>query len=111
MDAIRDDIKAALAEAGYLDVSISTVLAPAWTTDWITARGRARLAEFGIAPPQPAGPSGPVPLTLHVRRPDVACPQCGSADTDEVSRFSSTACKAAYVCRSCREPFDYFKAL
>ncbi len=111
MDAIRDDIKAALAEAGYLDVSITTVLAPAWTTDWITARGRARLAEFGIAPPQPAGPSGPVPLILHVRRPDVACPQCGSADTAEVSRFSSTACKAAYVCRSCREPFDYFKAL
>lgn len=117
MDAIRDDITAALLAAGYPEVSINTVLAPAWTTDWITPRGRARLAEFGIAPPWPANASGsatasgPVPLILRRRRPEVACPQCGSTDTVEVSRFSSTSCKAAYVCRSCREPFDYFKAL
>jgi ring-1,2-phenylacetyl-CoA epoxidase subunit PaaD len=113
MDAIRDDVVAALTAAGYPDVRVRTVLAPAWTTDWITERGRARLAEFGIAPPGPAGgtTAGPVPLALRVRRPDVACPRCGSTDTIEVSRFSSTACKAAYRCATCAEPFDHFKAL
>ena len=112
MDAIRADIVSALAAAGYHEVEVQTVLAPAWTTDWITDRGRIRLAEFGIAPPHPtAVPLGPVPLTLHRRQPRIACPQCGATDTVEVSRFSSTACKAAYVCRACREPFDYFKSL
>jgi ring-1,2-phenylacetyl-CoA epoxidase subunit PaaD len=114
MDAIRTDIVAALTAAGYPDVRVRTVLAPAWTTDWITERGRARLAAFGIAPPAPVdgrAATGPVSLALRVRRPAVACPQCGSTDTVEVSRFSSTACKAAFSCRSCREPFDSFKAL
>lgn len=116
MDVIRADILAELTAAGYHDVRVSTVLAPAWSTDWITERGRARLAEFGIAPPRPAtsaglpAPSGPIPLALHRRRLEISCPQCGSTDTAEVNRFSSTACKAAYVCRSCLEPFDYFKA-
>lgn len=113
MQAIREDIEARLGEAGYADVEVRTVLSPAWTTDWITPRGRQALADFGIAPPGPAGhrpgghgSGGPVPLTLSVR-----CPQCGSFDTRELSHFGSTACKALYQCRACREPFDSFKAL
>lgn len=105
MQAIREDIVARLGEAGYADVEVRTVLSPAWTTDWITPRGRQALADFGIAPPGPAS-AGPVLLALSVR-----CPQCGSPDTRELSHFGSTACKALYQCRSCREPFDSFKAL
>lgn len=105
MDAIRDDIVARLAERGVDRVDVRTVLAPAWTTDWITPDGRAALEEYGIAPPGPA--HGTVTtLTLTVR-----CPHCGSPDTRELSRFGSTACKALWVCRACREPFDHVKAL
>lgn len=113
MDAIRQDILAALANDGYDDVQIRTVLAPAWTTDWITAAGRQKLKEYGIAPPSPDRKPGIVSLTLGMRAPasEVACPQCGATQTREVSRFGSTACKAQYVCDSCREPFDYFKVL
>lgn len=107
MEAIATDIRAAAAAAGAADVEIRTVLAPAWTTDWISDAGRRKLAEHGIAPPGPAAHGGgPVPLTLAVR-----CPQCGSTDTRETSRFSSTACKALRVCASCREPFEQVKAL
>ena len=105
MDAIRHDVEAALRAAGFGDVGIRTVLAPAWTTDWISDRGRKALAEFGIAPPGRRG-SGSVALTLSVR-----CPRCGSPDTREVSRFGSTACKALWRCRACGEPFDHFKTL
>ncbi len=84
-------------------------LSPAWTTDWITDDGRRKLTEIGIAPPGPAG-TGPVPVNFG-RRPAVPCPRCGSADTEEVSRFGSTACKALHRCRSCAEPFDAFKAI
>jgi len=113
MDAIRQDILAALANDGYDDVQVHTVLAPAWTTDWITAAGRRKLKEYGIAPPSPDRKPGIVSLTLGLRTPasEVACPQCGATQTREVSRFGSTACKAQYVCDSCREPFDYFKVL
>nr|WP_240477407.1 1,2-phenylacetyl-CoA epoxidase subunit PaaD [Jiangella muralis] len=103
MDAIRADIVAALAGEGVGDVEVRTVLAPAWTTDWITPDGRAALERHGIAPPHPAGT---VALTLSVR-----CPQCGSPDTRELARFGSTACKALWVCRACQEPFDHVKAL
>ncbi|HEX6576733.1 MAG TPA: 1,2-phenylacetyl-CoA epoxidase subunit PaaD [Jiangellaceae bacterium] len=103
MDAIRDDILARLRENGHHDAEVRLVLAPAWTTDWITARGRKALRDHGIAPPHPAGP---VALTLSVR-----CPRCGSADTREVSRFGSTACKSLWTCRACLEPFDHVKAL
>jgi ring-1,2-phenylacetyl-CoA epoxidase subunit PaaD len=105
MEAIRADIETAFAQAGHGDVTVEFVLAPAWTTDWITEDGRRKLAEYGIAPPQPRG-NGPVALALSVR-----CTNCGSPDTRELSRFGSTACKALWVCNSCREPFDYFKAL
>jgi ring-1,2-phenylacetyl-CoA epoxidase subunit PaaD len=104
MDAIKADVATALAARGFGDVSVRLVLSPAWTTDWMSDDGRRKLADYGIAPPQPRG-SGPVPLTLSVR-----CPQCGSPDTRELSRFGSTACKSLWVCQECREPFDHFKA-
>ncbi len=105
MDTIARDIADRLHDAGHTDVEVRTVLAPAWTTDWISERGRNALEEYGIAPPgQRAG--GPVPVTLGVR-----CPHCGSLDTRESSRFGSTACKALWTCRECLEPFDYFKPL
>ena len=91
---IEADIRAALDSAGYRHVRIDTVLSPAWTTDWITPEGRAKLRAYGIAPPTRAA---------------VECPQCGSADTEEISRFGSTPCKALWQCNACREPFDRFK--
>ena len=108
LDAIRHDVEAALGAAGFGDVRVRTVLAPAWTTDWISERGRRALAEFGIAPPaaRSAGAHGPVALALSVR-----CPRCGSPDTRELSRFGSTACKGLWQCRACGEPFDHFKTL
>ena len=106
MEAIRADIVAALAAQGYDDVTVDFVLAPAWTTDWLTDEGRRKLAEYGVAPPQTRTPGGAVSLTLTVR-----CTQCGSPDTRELSRFGSTACKSLWVCNACREPFDYFKAI
>jgi ring-1,2-phenylacetyl-CoA epoxidase subunit PaaD len=104
MDAIRADIRTTLGEHGYDRVEVRTVLHPAWSTDWISARGRARLAEFGIAPPRPCAGGGLLQLA-------VACPQCGSTRTRLVSRFGSTACKAHRTCLDCDEPFDHFKEL
>jgi ring-1,2-phenylacetyl-CoA epoxidase subunit PaaD len=106
MDVIRADIRTALAAAGHPDVEVRTVFAPAWSTDWISESGRAKLAAAGIAPPGPAGRTGPVPLTIGVR-----CPRCGSVDTELLSRFGSTACKALWRCRACRDPFDQVKPL
>jgi ring-1,2-phenylacetyl-CoA epoxidase subunit PaaD len=103
MDVIRADIVGALRAAGHEDVEIRTVLSPAWTTDWITPAGRDKLAEAGIAPP---ARSSTVTLALAVR-----CPQCGSPDTRQISRFGSTACKALWRCTSCGEPFDAVKTL
>ncbi|MEU6072170.1 1,2-phenylacetyl-CoA epoxidase subunit PaaD [Micromonospora sp. NPDC047074] len=106
MDVIRADIRRALAAAGHPDAEVRTVYSPAWSTDWISAAGRAKLAAAGIAPPAPVPAGNAVPLTLAVR-----CPRCGSAETEQVSRFGSTACKALWRCRTCREPFDHLKAL
>jgi len=110
MDAIRDDLKSAFAKAGYGEVRVNLVLAPAWTTDWMTESGKAKLREYGIAPPsgnsRAGGHSGPVRLSLAVK-----CPQCSSLNTKELTRFGSTSCKALYVCQDCKEPFDYFKVL
>jgi ring-1,2-phenylacetyl-CoA epoxidase subunit PaaD len=106
MDTIRADIVTAFAEAGVSDVEVRTVLSPAWTTDWMTEDGKRKLEQFGIAPPHPRRGDGVVPLTLSVR-----CPQCGSPDTRELSRFGSTACKALWACTACAEPFDHFKAI
>jgi ring-1,2-phenylacetyl-CoA epoxidase subunit PaaD len=106
METIRDDLVGTLTLAGYQHVDVEFVLSPAWSTDDLTDEGRAKLARAGIAPPGPADADGAVPLTLSVR-----CPQCGSLDTRESSRFGSTACKSLWVCGACREPFDHFKAL
>jgi ring-1,2-phenylacetyl-CoA epoxidase subunit PaaD len=105
METIREDLVATLELAGYRHVDVEFALSPAWTTDDLTEQGREKLARAGIAPPGPAAAGEPVPLALSVR-----CPQCGSLDTRESSRFGSTACKSLWVCRSCREPFDHFKA-
>ncbi|SCG59631.1 ring-1,2-phenylacetyl-CoA epoxidase subunit PaaD [Micromonospora humi] len=106
MDVIRADIRRALAAAGHPESEVRTVYSPAWSTDWISETGRAKLAAAGIAPPAPRGDDTVVPLTLAVR-----CPRCGSPETTQVSRFGSTACKALWRCRSCSEPFDHLKAL
>ncbi|WP_416399585.1 1,2-phenylacetyl-CoA epoxidase subunit PaaD [Burkholderia sp. LFS038] len=110
MDAIRDDLKAAFRKEGYPSVHVELVLAPAWTTDWMTDAGKAKLQEYGIAPPSgkaaAGGHSGPIRLSLAVK-----CPQCSSLNTKELTRFGSTSCKALYVCQDCKEPFDYFKVL
>jgi ring-1,2-phenylacetyl-CoA epoxidase subunit PaaD len=104
LDAIRADIRAALAVAGHSTVDIVTELAPAWTTDLISQSGRAKLAAAGLVPPGPV--AGPVRVALSVR-----CPRCGSPDTERLSAFGSTACTALWRCRTCREPFDEFKSL
>ncbi|KRE66440.1 phenylacetate-CoA oxygenase subunit PaaJ [Arthrobacter sp. Soil761] len=110
MDAIRDDVYAAFKKEGYEDVHVDLVLAPAWTTDWMTEAGKQKLQQYGIAPPtghsNAGGHSGPVRLSLAVK-----CPQCNSLNTKELTRFGSTSCKALYVCQDCKEPFDYFKVL
>lgn len=110
MDAIRDDVYAAFRKEGYEDVHVDLVLAPAWTTDWMTEAGKQKLQQYGIAPPtghsKAGGHSGPVRLSLAVK-----CPQCNSLNTKELTRFGSTSCKALYVCQDCKEPFDYFKVL
>ncbi|MCO6478471.1 MAG: phenylacetate-CoA oxygenase subunit PaaJ [Phaeodactylibacter sp.] len=106
MNTIEVNIRAALQEKGFDKVTVTTVLHPAWTTDWITERGRQRLREYGIAPPV----DGSVDKNaLFQEGPAVECPQCGSGNTEMVSQFGSTACKALYRCLDCKEPFDYFK--
>jgi ring-1,2-phenylacetyl-CoA epoxidase subunit PaaD len=111
MREISADLRQRLERAGFGDVTIRTRLAPAWSSDWITADGRRKLAEAGIAPPSPAPRrGGPVPLTLG-RRPAPPCPRCGSADTRLIAEFSATACKSLYRCASCSEPFEAVKPL
>ncbi len=108
MDLIRSDIESALHDAGVARVDVRTVLDPPWSTDMITAEGKAKLAAAGIAPPAPmSGPAaGPVIVPLSVR-----CPRCGSPATEQLSRFGSTACKSLWRCTACLEPFDAVKAL
>jgi ring-1,2-phenylacetyl-CoA epoxidase subunit PaaD len=107
MEVIETGIRHAAGKAGYT-CDVRTVLSPAWTTDWMSERGRERLREFGIAPPVPPDARA---VTLTLQRRLVACPQCGSTDTEELARFGSTACKALRRCLTCREPFDEFKAV
>ncbi|MEM7545875.1 MAG: 1,2-phenylacetyl-CoA epoxidase subunit PaaD [Pseudomonadota bacterium] len=103
--AIELAVEAALRDAGF-DARIERVIAPAWTTDWITDEGREKLRAYGIAPPVKG--SGKGSLFAEV---EVACPKCGADDTAKVSEFGSTACKAHYRCNVCAEPFDYFKCI
>ena len=95
---IAMDIETALRDHGVSDVRITTKITPPWTTDWLSDKGRARLEDYGIAPPQPAG--GPA-----------RCPHCAGTDLERLSQFGSTPCKAQWRCRTCLEPFDYFKCI
>ncbi|WP_018012535.1 1,2-phenylacetyl-CoA epoxidase subunit PaaD (plasmid) [Sinorhizobium medicae] len=113
---INQDIERALKEKGIENVRLERRLSPAWTTDWISAEGREKLANYGIAAPidgtaaegtlmeRIAGLAGGAPLTVH-------CPRCNSGRTEKISQFGSTPCKASYRCRDCLEPFDYFKCI
>jgi ring-1,2-phenylacetyl-CoA epoxidase subunit PaaD len=112
MEQIADDVSRALQAADVGAYRVRSVLSPAWTTDWITAEGRRKLRDFGIAPPAHVAEvdgARPIRLTRPAQAEHIACPQCGSHDTVLISAFGSTACKALYRCRACREPFDYFK--
>ena len=104
MNMITLEIELALDRAGFRHSTVRTVLSPAWTTDWMTEAGRNKLREYGIAPPQAASSRRAL---FGVQQ--VACPQCGSVDTEVLSEFGSTSCKALWRCKACREPFDYFK--
>lgn len=107
MEVIRRHLETIAARHGYR-ATVTTRLSPAWTTDWMSERGRAALRACGIVPPGPA-PAGPVGLTLTVRQ--VGCPLCGSPRTEELARFGGTSCKALRRCLACREPFEEFKAI
>ena len=104
MNMIALEIELALERAGIGRPTVRTVLSPAWTTDWMSEDGRRKLRDYGIAPPQPASSRRAL---FGVQ--EVACPQCGSTNTELLSEFGSTSCKALWRCKSCREPFDYFK--
>ena len=95
---IAMDVETALRDRGLTDIRLKTQVAPPWTTNWMSDKGRAKLSDYGIAPPSPAG------------GPD-ACPRCGSTEVERVSQFGSTPCKAHWRCRDCLEPFDYFKCI
>jgi ring-1,2-phenylacetyl-CoA epoxidase subunit PaaD len=115
MGAIQCDVEAALRADGYTRVSVTLVLSPAWTTDWMSESGKAKLRKYGIAAPTghaTARPSGALPRVGPLRlNLSVKCPRCSSLNTSELAHFGSTACKALYECRDCLEPFDYFKVL
>ncbi|MDO5633546.1 MAG: 1,2-phenylacetyl-CoA epoxidase subunit PaaD [Micrococcus sp.] len=104
MDTITADVTRALTRAGFGEVDVQLVLQPAWTTDWMSAEGKAKLSEYGIAPPAARTTDGPVRIGVSVK-----CPRCHSLNTREITRFGSTSCKALYTCNECLEPFDYFK--
>ncbi len=110
MATMRDDVLRTLSDAGFDDVAVRVALSPAWSTDWITERGRVALEQHGISPPGPA-PRGLVPLSLAPTRRAVRCPRCGSGYVALTSEFGSTACKAMYRCCDCLEPFDHVKEI
>jgi ring-1,2-phenylacetyl-CoA epoxidase subunit PaaD len=112
MGAMRADLHRLLAQAGYAQVEVRTVLTPAWSSDWISEEGRRKLAEHGISPPgsEPRR-EGPVLLQLTDRPPEVTCPQCGSRQTTRLSEFGATACKSLWRCTACAEPFEHFKEI
>ncbi len=99
-EVIRQLVERALEDAGVGPIAVTQVLSPAWSSEWISAEGRGKLAAYGIVPPRAAGSSRPI-----------ACPRCQSVDTECISRFGSTPCKALHRCRQCLEPFEYFKCI
>jgi ring-1,2-phenylacetyl-CoA epoxidase subunit PaaD len=107
MDVIRINIRMALLQHGFRDVQITTVLSPAWTTDWMSEAGKQKLKDYGIAPPNPK--QQVCNTQLFAEEEAIQCPHCNSFNTRRISEFGSTACKALYQCNVCHEPFDYFK--
>ena len=107
MKTMEDDIRKKLSDHHIENVTINTVLSPAWTTDWLSENGRRKLKEYGIAPPEHEVDKS----VLFSEPTKVPCPKCDSTDTRMVSQFGSTACKAHYQCNTCKEPYDYFKCL
>ena len=114
-EVIAANVKQALRDAGYVDVTVKHQLAPAWTSDWISAEGRRKLREYGIAPPSGAAAvhdaANRAAQRVSIRGHHVDCPRCASHETERLSAFGSTACKALYRCLACREPFEYFKPI
>jgi len=108
MNEIEQNIQKKLKEEGLENVDVQTVISPPWTTDWMTEKGKEKLREYGIAPPEGNSADKSV---LFGKPKQVTCPHCKSDDTHMVSQFGSTACKALYKCNSCQEPFDYFKCI
>ena len=106
MNLIALNLELALEEAGFHMPRIRTVLSPAWTTGWMTEAGKAKLREYGIAPP-----AGKASRRALFGEEEVSCPHCGSSNTERLSEFGSTSCKALWRCKSCAEPFDYFKCI
>ena len=113
-EVIEQSVVAAIDTAGLGPARVRMQRTPAWTSDWISAQGRRKMREYGIAPPGVRIGDGAVPLRFMRRPADatrIACPHCASEDTELLSAFGSTACKALYRCRACREPFEYFKPI
>jgi ring-1,2-phenylacetyl-CoA epoxidase subunit PaaD len=110
---IRFDVCERLAEGGFADVQVRTVLDPPWSSDWITPDGRRKLSGAGLAPPRslPHADNGPVPLTLSDRGALLRCPACGSADTRRTAAFGATACKDLWRCLACGEPFEHVREI
>jgi ring-1,2-phenylacetyl-CoA epoxidase subunit PaaD len=109
-EVIERSVREALGEAGLGPVDVVLQRAPAWTTDWISDEGRAKLRDYGIAPPGRCGDATGQPIRFHAA-PAVDCPRCGSSRTQRLSAFGSTACKSLYRCLACAEPFEHFKPL
>jgi ring-1,2-phenylacetyl-CoA epoxidase subunit PaaD len=115
-EVIAASVRSALEDEGLGPVTVTHRLAPAWTTDWISEAGRRKLREYGIAPPGPAAGAvatgvGEGARRISIRARAVPCPRCGSPETERLSAFGSTACKALYRCLACREPFEHFKPI
>lgn len=111
LQVIEREIEATVRSAGFSDVTVTIVLFPPWTTDWVTPEAKEKLREAGIAPPRGVTSSGGIEELVGIRRAEasIECPWCGSSDTVQKSEFGSTACKAIHFCNSCRQPFDHFK--
>jgi len=114
-EVIEHDVLAAIDSAGLGPARVSVRRAPAWTTDWISAEGKSKLLAYGIVPPGPVPAGGEVPLRFFPRQQGrlqpLACPRCGSQQTERLAAFGSTACKATWRCLACKEPFEHFKPI
>ena len=112
-EVIEESIVAALEGAGLGPVRVEMRRAPAWTTDWMSEKGRRQLRDYGIAPPGPVAAPATVPLRFVPRSKPLAlaCPRCASLETERISAFGATACKALWRCLACGEPFEHFKPI